>query len=373
MYSAPSPVFNRPRPRLADRTGAGAPTAALTAERPVRAGGRAVPPPGGARLDLSGARGARLRAALAAVQEICPEFSAVQVLRERGPSLVIAGMTGRRAAVAKCLLDAPAQPARAERARQEIAAYRSFVRHRPPVRVPKLVAADPHSCTLVTEFIPGRPAAGVRHPLSPPSVADERALLGALVRLGQWQPPPGAFDDAVNYPAQLARYHALGLLTDRDIGDLQALLHGLRGLRDPGQELPRQFCHGEALVSSVVLSPTGPVLVGWDAAGWYLPGYDLATLWACLGDAPLARRRISQTAQTSGPAGRDAFLVNLMLILTREIRICEEAVQRAIRAAPGPATAGGMAYGEEQRLLLRRLHDDWALARRAVRAAVGTR
>ncbi|MFB6929215.1 hypothetical protein ACFCXR_30000, partial [Streptomyces noursei] len=53
-------------------------------ERPVRAGGRAVPPPGGARLDLSGARGARLRAALAAVQEICPEFSAVQVLRERG-------------------------------------------------------------------------------------------------------------------------------------------------------------------------------------------------------------------------------------------------------------------------------------------------
>jgi hypothetical protein len=29
--------------------------------------------------------------------------------------------------------------------------------------------------------------------------------------------------------------------------------------------------------------------------------------------------------------------------------------------------------GEEQRLLLRRLHDDCATARRAVRAAVGTR
>ncbi|GAA2371293.1 phosphotransferase [Streptomyces carpaticus] len=371
MYSASTPVFTRPRPaeqatRTADR-------ATRAADRAGRPAGRGVPLQGGPRLDFSGARGARLRTALAAVQEICPEFNAVQVLRERGQSLVIAGMTGRRAAVAKCLLDAPAQPARAERTRKEIAAYRSFVRHRPPVRVPKLVAADPHSCTLVTEFIPGRPAGTVRHPLSPPSVTDQRALLGSLVRLGQWRPPAGAFDDAVNYPAQLARYHALGLLTDRDIDDLQALLHGLRGLRDPGQELPRQFCHGEALVSSVVLSPTGPVLVGWDAAGWYLPGYDLATLWACLGDAPQARRQISQTAQSSGPAGRDAFLVNLMLILTREIRICEEAVHRAMRAAPGPATAGGMAYGEEQRLLLRRLHDDWALARRAVRAAVGTR
>jgi hypothetical protein len=29
--------------------------------------------------------------------------------------------------------------------------------------------------------------------------------------------------------------------------------------------------------------------------------------------------------------------------------------------------------GEEQRLLLRRLHDDCQMARRAVRAAVGTR
>ncbi|MFE0098003.1 aminoglycoside phosphotransferase family protein, partial [Streptomyces sp. NPDC059015] len=33
----------------------------------------------------------------------------------------------------------------------------------------------------------------------------------------------------------------------------------------------------------------------------------------------------------------------------------------------------GVSSGEEQRLLLRRLHDDCALARRAVRAAVGTR
>jgi hypothetical protein len=119
------------------------------------------------------------------------------------------------------------------------------------------------------------------------------------------------------------------------------------------------------------------VLVDWEHAGWYLPGYDLATLWSVLGDAPVARRQISQLAQQAGPAARDAFLVNLMLVLTREIRTYETAVQRSMHEAtpvpPGPAHPGAVPSGEEQRLLLRRLHDDCQLARRAVRAAVGTR
>jgi hypothetical protein len=42
-------------------------------------------------------------------------------------------------------------------------------------------------------------------------------------------------------------------------------------------------------------------------------------------------------------------------------------------AAPGVAHPGAAPSGEEQRLLLRRLHDDCQLARKAVRAAVGTR
>lgn len=138
-----------------------------------------------------------------------------------------------------------------------------------------------------------------------------------------------------------------------------------------------QFCHGDALLSNILLPPTGPVLVDWEHAGWYLPGYDLATLWAVLGDAPAARRQISQLAQAPGAAARDAFLVNLMLVLTREIRTYETAVQRAMReGAPsggGQARQGALSSSEEQRLLLRRLHDDCAMARRAVRAAVGTR
>ncbi|MGK5497538.1 phosphotransferase family protein [Streptomyces sp. URMC 125] len=342
MNPTPSPVSApaRPRPRQQHATVRTDPMRAAPVAgglpRPRRPYG-AVPPPTGGRLDLSGPQGARLRAAVAAVHRICPEFQPVQVMRRGGRSVILLGTVGRSPAVAKCLLDH--SPAQAERFRHEIAVYRAFVRNRPPVRVPRLIAADPDRCTLVAERAPGRPA--------------------------------GVFEAPLDYGRRIARYHELGLLTDRDTDDLGKLLRGLaRGGRG-------QFCHGDALLTNVLLSPAGPVLVDWEHAGWYLPGYDLATLWSVLGDSPAARRRISQSAQSSGRDARDAFLVNLMLVLTREIRACETAVQHTMRD-PGPAAAcadraGRMSTGEEQRLLLRRLHEDCAMARRAVRAAVGTR
>ncbi|CAM5657264.1 Phosphotransferase OS=Streptomyces fumanus OX=67302 GN=GCM10018772_55220 PE=3 SV=1 [Streptomyces fumanus] len=339
---------------------------------------RRAPVPGGqplsGRIDLSGPQGTQLRTAIAAVHRICPEFAPVQVLRRTGRSVLLVGTTGRSTAVAKCLLDH--SPAWAERSKaRDSGLPLRLVRQRPPVRVPRLIAADPDNCTLVIERMPGRVAALQRHPLETPPRADIRAALGTICRLNAWRPPAGAFDAPLDYAARISRYHELGLLTDRDLGDLQKLLLGIA--HAAGRQGMGQFCHGDALLSNILMSPAGPVLVDWEHAGWYLPGYDLATLWTVLGDAPGARRQISQLAQSAGPAARDAFLVNLMLVLTREIRTYETAVQRSMRdaapPAPSPAHPGATPTGEEQRLLLRRLHDDAQLARRAVRAAVGTR
>ncbi|MET8436908.1 aminoglycoside phosphotransferase family protein [Streptomyces sp900116325] len=378
MYTASSSVSAPPRPLRPMGAGAGpylSPHAGPSAPgtvRPRRPAGPGAPPLSG-RLDLSGPQGAQLRMAIASVHRICPEFNPVQVLRRSGRSVLLVGTTGRTTAVAKCLLDH--SPVWSERFRHEIATYRAFVRHRPPVRVPRLIAADPENCTLVIERMPGRVAALTRHPSEAPPRADVRAALGAISRVNAWRPAPGLFDTQLDYASRIARYHELGLFTDRDLGDLQKLLHGLA--HAGGRQGMGQFCHGDALLSNILLSPTGPVLVDWEHAGWYLPGYDLATLWAVLGDAPVARRQISQLAQATGPAARDAFLVNLMLVLTREIRTYETAVQRAMRettpAGGGQERPGVLSSGEEQRLLLRRLHDDCAMARRAVRAAVGTR
>ncbi|WP_030546835.1 aminoglycoside phosphotransferase family protein [Streptomyces albus] len=378
MYAAPSSVSAPPppyrpqagggRPYAAGAVPAGALPAGGRPQRAMGGGGRTL----SGRIDLSGPQGTQLRTAIAAVHRICPEFHPVQVLRRSGRSVLIVGTTGRATAVAKCLLDH--SPAWTERARQEIAAYRAFVRHRPPVRVPRLVAADPDNCTLVVERMAGRPAALQRHPVEAPPRADIKTVLQAVCRVNQWRPPAGLFGVPLDYAGRLNRYHELGLLTDRDTSDLQKLLHGLaHAAGRQGGQGQGQFCHGDALLSNFLLSPAGPVLLDWDHAGWYLPGYDLATLWTVLGEAPAARRRISRLAQAAGPAARDAFLVNLMLVLTREIRTCETAVQRMMRD-PGPVLPGATGSpGEAQRLLLRRLHDDCGMARRAVRAAVGTR
>lgn len=360
MYSASSSVSALPRPVYP-----------AVAEPPVRArpaaglrrGTLGGTHPLSGRLDLTGPQGAQLRTAVAAVQRICPEFTPVQLLRRGGRTALLIGSSGRSPAVAKCLLDH--SPAWADRFRHEIAAYRTFVRHRPPVRVPRLIAADPESCVLVMERMPGRVVCPQRHPSHPPARGDVRAALAAYARINMWRPPPGSFDAPVDYGARIGRYHELGLLTDRDMGDLHKLLHGLSHAQG-------QFNHGDALLSNVLLSPAGPSLVDWEHAGWYLPGYDLAVLWSVLGDDEAARRQISQQAQAPGPAARDAFLVNLMLVLTREIRTYETAVQRTMRST-APVMPGAAETGEEQRLLLRRLHDDCGLARRAVRAAVGTR
>lgn len=379
MYAASSSVSAPPRPlrpRPSDNGPYLAPARpAVTVPGPgtVRRAPGAGPQPLSGRLDLSGPQGAQLRTAIASVHRICPEFAPVQVLRRSGRSILLVGTTGRSTAVAKCLTDH--SPVWSERFRHEITAYRSFVRHRPPVRAPRLIAADPDNCILVIERMPGRAAALQRHPVEAPPRADIKAALGAVCRLNGWRPPAKTFDAPLDYAARIARFHELGLLTDRDMGDLQKLLHGIA--HAAGRHDMRQFCHGDALLSNILISPAGPVLVDWEHAGWYLPGYDLATLWAVLGDAPAARRQISQIAQSAGHASRDAFLVNLMLVLTREIRTYETAVQRSMReggpVGSGPAQQGALPSGEEQRLLLRRLHDDCQMARRAVRAAVGTR
>ncbi|MEW1910248.1 aminoglycoside phosphotransferase family protein [Kitasatospora sp. NPDC085895] len=302
------------------------------------------------RVDPAALQTPAVKAALAAVSRICPAFLPRQVLREGSRHILIAGTIGRAPVVAKCLAPQAARDEQlVERFHHEVAVYRAFVRHRPPVRLPRLVAADHDRCVLVLERVPGRPAARERHPVNPPTPGEVRAVLGAVRTLNLWRPPTDVFGKPLDYSLEISRYHSVGQLTDRDAGDLRQLLHGLANTG-------RQLCHGDALLGNILLAPSGPVLLDWEEAGWYLPGYDLAVLWSVLSGDTAARRQISQLAQSGGTLARDAFLVNLVLVLMREIRLHD---------VPGA--------GEEQRIMIRRLYDDAALARRAVRAAVGTR
>ncbi|MDI2132885.1 aminoglycoside phosphotransferase family protein [Yinghuangia seranimata] len=282
----------------------------------------------------------------AAAARVCPGFTAGAVMRRTAKSMLMTGSVGRNPVVVKYLADDSSHWM--QRFRHEITAYRTFTRQRPPVRVPRLFGADPERRVLVMEHIPGRPVAVERHPGSALARADIRAVLHAFGVLNTWRPPTGSFHAAFDYLPRVERYHALGLLTDRDASDLAQLLRGL-------SRVPLQLCHGDAMLSNVLLTSHGPALVDWEFVGYHLPGYDLAVLWSLLARDPLTRRHIVQVAQQSGSFARDAFLVNLMLVLVREIRIHDQTMA-----------------GDDERRLLRRLHDDCTTVRRAVRAAVGT-
>ncbi|MFB7666760.1 aminoglycoside phosphotransferase family protein [Kitasatospora sp. NPDC056138] len=335
----PAPV--RPVDQYAARTGS---------ERLLR--GRHVDPSVD-RVDPAALQTPAVRAAVANISRICPAFLPRQVLREGSQHILIAGTIGRAPVVAKCVapqaLRSEQHTQLVERFHHEVAVYRAFVRHRPPVRLPRLVAADHDRCVLVLERVPGRPASRERHPVNAPTPGEVRAVLGAVRTLNLWRPPTDVFGKPLDYHLEVSRFHSVGQLTDRDAGDLRQLLHGV-------QHTSWQLCHGDALLGNILLAPSGPVLLDWEQAGWYLPGYDLAVLWSVLSGDTAARRQISQLAQSGGTVARDAFLVNLVLVLMREIRLHD---------VPGA--------GEEQRIMIRRLYDDAALARRAVRAAVGTR
>lgn len=322
---------------------------------------RHTPPQAG----LGGARVAQLpscpqvQAAVAAVTHVHPSFSPTQLVRRKGPLVVLAGTAGRAPAIAKCVVadentEAP-HPDREQRAleqhrcrlRREIEAYRVFVRQRPPARLPRLIAADNVRDVLVVEQLPGVPAGATRHPQLAPQHIHVQAILGVCGTVNMWQPSSDTFENRLDYPKRIGQLHRLGLLTDRDSTDLQQLMRGLA-------QVPRQFCHGNPVLNHVLLSPGGPALLDWSSAGWYLPGRDLAVLWAVLHADPLARRRISQAAHFQGSAARDAFLVNLVLVLTEELHRYDS-----------PEA------DEEQRLLIRRLHDDRDTARQAARTAAG--
>ena len=321
------------------------PGAAPGTVRPARA---PRPPPAApirrsGRLDVTGPQGApaadrdRLRAAdLPGV----PPGAGAAPQRPLGA----ARRHGRAAspAVAKCLLDH--SPVWAERFRHEIAAYRAFVRHRPPVRVPRLVAADPDSCTLVMERMPGRVARtgrGTRRRRRPGPTSGPRSARSAGSTCGGRRP------GSSTRPLRLRR-------ADRALpragpahrpgpaATCRSCCTGWR-TRRAGR---RQFCHGDALLSNVLLSPAGPVAGRLGARG--LVPARLRPGGAVVG----ARRRpggppADQPAGAGGgPGGSgDAFLVNLMLVLTREIRTLRDGgaahdARHRSGGDPGAAEAG---------------------------------
>ena len=253
------PARRRPLPRPHASGGPGArrrPDAACAGTRhPTRSAGDSTCP---ARRARSCARRSP------SVHRICPEFAPVQVLRRSGRSVLLVGTTGRSTAVAKCLLDHSPVWARAVPARNS--------------RIPRVRPAPPTGAGAAADRRgPGQLHAGDRADAGPGGGPAAAPGGGAAAR----RPPGGPRRDL---PAQ--RVAAAGRdcstprWTTRDgspattswvcspTGTSAICRSCCTASRTPsGRQGMGQFCHGDALLSNILLSPAGPVLVGLGARG----------------------------------------------------------------------------------------------------------
>ncbi len=239
------------------------------------------------------------------------DFRFETTLRRTDKTLLAGGSLDGQPVVVKLLLDP--DPFWAAKWRHEIGVYRVFARHRPPVRVPALLHTD-GTRLLILERLPGQPLDADRYPTR---AVDDRAVdsaLDALRALAAWHPPAGVFTPTFDYPDRVRRYHAHGLLDDADRTALTALLDVCADRW--------QVNHGDPLPSNLLLHGDACALLDWEFTGLFLPGFDLAMLQTLLVRTPAARARIE--AAVAEDCIAVPFAVNLVMVLTRELRLHRE-------------------------------------------------
>jgi len=294
------------------------------------------------RAEKRGPKRARATADFAALcAEVCPGFLPQRRVAARKSEL-LAGTVDGAPAIAKRL-------ARPDEVwdwylRREIAIYRAFAAAPPPLRVPRLLAADEARGVLILERVPGAPLATHRRPRVPPSAADAAALVELRRRIAAWPgplpPEPPRSPRAARqiaarlledpsaprawFHAGVARCAALGLLPADAARAIDAALAAHPAVAPS---------HGDLLLRNVIRDGDQLALVDWECAGLHLEDWDLALLWIQL--EPPARVPVEATVRAGGSARWRAFCGLAAFALAREL-----AFLRAFRrAAPDGAAA----------------------------------
>jgi Phosphotransferase enzyme family len=249
---------------------------------------------------------------LAGLTAECPDLRVDRVLHYGGKSVLAVGYVGEQPVVIK--MSAGGDPMWRLRQRHEIAVYMIFAKHPPPVRVPRLVCTDGESI-VVMERLEGTPLDIGRYPRRPLTEQEIQATTGLVRTLHDWQPLPGGFQPVFGYRDRIARYHTAGYFGDRDRRALELLLARC------GQ--PDQLNHGDPLPGNILRTSDGAwALLDWEFTGLFLPGFDLAMLGILLAETPAVAGHIDGIVAETGQL--DAYLVNLAMVLSRELHIHRE-------------------------------------------------
>lgn len=171
-------------------------------------------------------------------------------------------------------------------------------------------------------------------PLTPSQM---RSAIAAAVHLSTWQPdPPDAAVWQVDYHRAIDERRRAGACTDDDALRLHDLVQQCGSVRT--------FAHGNLSPLYLKQLPSGRVtLIGFDRAGMYLPGRDLATLYLALSrDDHTGHHRIMRRVTEVDVL--EPFAVNLFLAVTGVPPI-------------GPGRARWAAFWHARKLAHQLLHD----------------
>ncbi|WP_194835950.1 aminoglycoside phosphotransferase family protein [Nocardia sp. XZ_19_369] len=247
------------------------------------------------------------------------------ILHQTDKTVLGKGTRAGQPVAVKFLLDT--DPFWAAKWRHELEIYQVFARTPPPVRVPRLVDTD-NARLMVLEWVDGTPVDTDRYPQQPITEHHAEMILSSVAALHRWQAPLKAFEVIFDYADRFRRYHTLGYLGDADHDVLQRLL------ATTGQ--PDQLNHGDPLASNILLDDRDQVtLLDWEFAGLFLPGFDLAMLHTQLGaHTPQIKSHIDTSVAEAGI--ETPFVLNLVTVLTRELRIHRELPENPLRATRLP-------------------------------------
>lgn len=290
-----------------------------------------------------------------AALRLCGDFVAVGPGFRTGKCELLRGVTPAGLVFAKRLIETGTLWRRLFA--REIENYKLFQLTPPPVRVPRLVAADARQNLLIIEAVDGLSLATDRYPASEPDRNQLLSVIATADVLGRWRKPPGSAREQergdVTLPGEpnVTEWYAgrirraageSDFLPPRDADALLALAR-------LGGEIA-EFAHGDLLLTNVLACPE-IVLIDWEFGGEYIAGWDLAVLWTICQAHSSARSLIEEHVAAWPVERRQCFLLNQVVVVEREIRIHRQAEHDA------------PTFGER----LTRLHLDWDALRSAIR------
>jgi hypothetical protein len=271
--------------------------------------------------------------------EVCPGFRPLHRVAARKSEL-LAGEVSGVPAIAKRL--ARPSPVWAWYLQRELAIYRAFAASPPPppLRVPRLLAADDARGVLVIERLAGPPVATRRRPAATLPAADVAALVELHRAIAAWtglfpsEPPPPAVTRQLRArlledptaPRAWFREGARRCASRRILdADAARRIDGALAAHDAIAP-----SHGDLLLRNAIRDGDRIGLVDWECAGPHLADWDLALLWIQL--APGARGPIDDELRRGPPSRGLAFRGLVAFALARELLFL-----RSFPAAPGRA------------------------------------